>query len=1131
VILSPKESGGKMIGLEGDWGAGKTTVISLLKKRLSNNDAITVFCYDAWAHEGDPLRRTFLESLIQHLQDITWIDLSESQKTLEEIANRRSETKTRTIPQATKFGRNLAISLFLVPVGGPFLSEALRRGLTLDPTLPITSVSLSFILGLIFTSAPFMMLLREAHRILWPRWKTRKDRVPHWYKARENTDEVYAWSFLQGNAITDTTQLTIKTPDPTSIEFENYFYKWMNEAIGKHPVRKAIMVLDNLDRVDPKDAQSIWSTLQTFLQCRNDRRTEEWFKKLWIIIPYDPHGLKQLWTNRGKEKETSTANGSQTEDESQIVPESFMDKSFQLRFRVPPQLLSNWKTFLEKLALQALPKHLPEEFHRIYQVFRLTRVKDSKAPTPRELKLYINQIGTIHRQWQHEFPLDHIAYYTILCRRDVNIRKEILNGKIPDPAIQDILSPDIVANLAGLHFNVDATLGQQLLLADPIANALREGDAEKLKELEERHKVGFWAVLESVMTEKGAGAVTKEVANAARCLDSSRLFDNQTGTERNAILSALKRSAISVKPWIPFDSNVAEGFSAVCRLVPDLACSTQILKELQDTIANPAIKANVPLTEETIKGLVNICEEITKIGFSDALKPFTLVTNADEWVHICPHIQKQDEKWWRFFRPLAKINEITKVIEDIVVSGKFSDEAMSSIKITQQSLTNCDWTSLATIIQARISADQNPTSIETNFLLQGLSLLKKFGCAQAQISLQLLAANGHLMHRLHQTHSENDNVCTARLLTAFLEQRPNAEKPTVIGNSEAGYANLVGLLAADNPDFAKQIVNTLDADNKINMLFDIVDKKGAYDPLIVACLRLIADNNAPERLFTQDVVMARWSDLWDHLNKDDDDDRFDRLLSYLCLNTQLVFDYRDAWLYFHICKVCSSATFREWCQSGLEGLDAAVWKEQLHSNKNNGLDLLLFLIDAGMRIALKQPFQDALVNHAKSILTVSAKQANDFADQWPKLLDALGSTASRELLRRRLLSEAMIQGGKCTDAFFQIYGDELLEDAASFYEEKDIVANLFSPLLRERNISGLIWLNSIFVKIPNLLEKSADKVATDDFLERLQGELVKPSDEGDQVHTLIVDIAKTLGISIDVVKEEAPKGETIPPET
>ncbi len=113
----------------------------------------------------------------------------------------------------------------------------------------------------------------------------------------------------------------------------------------------------------------------------------------------------------------------------------------------------------------------------------------------------------------------------------------------------------------------------------------------------------------------------------------------------------------------------------------------------------------------------------------------------------------------------------------------------------------------------------------------------------------------------------------------------------------------------------------------------------------------------------------------------------------------------------------------------------------------------------------------------------------------------------------------MSQEGKCADAFFQIYGDELSGDPTSFYEEKDIVAKLFSPLLRERNVSGLRWLKSIFGNIPDLLDSSADRDAADDFLERLRGELGKPADDGDQVHALIVDIATTLGIPMEAAND------------
>jgi len=47
IVLSPEESGGKMIGLEGGWGSGKSTVVNLLKKQVQSDHGITVFAYDA----------------------------------------------------------------------------------------------------------------------------------------------------------------------------------------------------------------------------------------------------------------------------------------------------------------------------------------------------------------------------------------------------------------------------------------------------------------------------------------------------------------------------------------------------------------------------------------------------------------------------------------------------------------------------------------------------------------------------------------------------------------------------------------------------------------------------------------------------------------------------------------------------------------------------------------------------------------------------------------------------------------------------------------------------------------------------------------------------------------------------
>ena len=71
ATLIKQSPGGKFIKLEGQWGAGKSTVVRLLVEELidkqdgeKNNDEFLIFQYDAWVHSGDHLRRAFLASFV-----------------------------------------------------------------------------------------------------------------------------------------------------------------------------------------------------------------------------------------------------------------------------------------------------------------------------------------------------------------------------------------------------------------------------------------------------------------------------------------------------------------------------------------------------------------------------------------------------------------------------------------------------------------------------------------------------------------------------------------------------------------------------------------------------------------------------------------------------------------------------------------------------------------------------------------------------------------------------------------------------------------------------------------------------------------------------------------------------------
>ena len=74
--------GGRAIGLEGTWGSGKSTVIDFalaeFKKENSNSVELkhSVFVFDAWAHQSDPLRRVFLEELIGTLPPVSLMKIN-----------------------------------------------------------------------------------------------------------------------------------------------------------------------------------------------------------------------------------------------------------------------------------------------------------------------------------------------------------------------------------------------------------------------------------------------------------------------------------------------------------------------------------------------------------------------------------------------------------------------------------------------------------------------------------------------------------------------------------------------------------------------------------------------------------------------------------------------------------------------------------------------------------------------------------------------------------------------------------------------------------------------------------------------------------------------------------------------
>ena len=110
-------------------------------------------------------------------------------------------------------------------------------------------------------------------------------------------------ALVTGQASTESRTVVTQSPDPTSVEFESVFHDLLDEAL-KQKNRKLLIVVDNLDRVEPSDALSIWSTLQTFLGHKEYQRPD-WIERLWILIPYDDKAILRLWDRSGSKPEST----------------------------------------------------------------------------------------------------------------------------------------------------------------------------------------------------------------------------------------------------------------------------------------------------------------------------------------------------------------------------------------------------------------------------------------------------------------------------------------------------------------------------------------------------------------------------------------------------------------------------------------------------------------------------------------------------------------------------------------------------------------------------------------------------------------------------------------------------------
>ena len=1049
--LIKNESGGKSIALTGSWGSGKSSVVDMLKDQVDTNTELFVF--DAWAHEGDPLRRTFLEQLIDSLIKNKWVNEEKWKEEKQKISKKLIEQKVDSTPILTGIGKIFVFLFFvLFPIGLILLSLTGSENIAWwIPTI-----------GLVLSLLPLIVYI--FYKI-----------IKCFKSENDEKDDVIPLLFNQSK--TTTISETITTPDPTSIEFQSWFEKLLGDSKIGIEDRKLLIVIDNLDRIDTKGALEIWATMRTFFDF-DPKNGTKWIENLWLLVPFDQMAITRLWPTEDEksvnEIDVNEINSNRTDTNGQLI-HSFKDKSFQITFNVAPPVMSDWKEYLLNQLREAFPDHDRADFHKIYRLYRLRGFKEEKLPTPRDLKIFVNQIGALHRQWYDDIPLEIQALYVLLSRNDYNFEKMLVESNLLTLNEKLLVDNDYLKYLAALHFNVDIEKSLQVLMGKPIEKALSTGNMDSIKE--QTNLLGFPQVCEHVISERyleWSSSQPHTIFMAANVLSK---IEHEHEPSLEGAWDLLIKGTENAQFLHLLDKTIGTGISQLFMRKPNDSFAQHIIEITNSSIQDLSEEDKTINTETIGKWLDGIYIVFTVLlenkQHSIINEHFSVNCSAPTYIEIISKLSNRPEcsEIKQFFKTSVEPTEVIGEITNIANEGRFNDnyyEVVKNMLIIDQDWT---WDSFITALNVRLQTIiDKPSEMKNN--LEALLQLEKEGIEQATNHLANLTNQGYLFHHFHRIDASNDVKAKALFMIPFLKIVPTGTIQGNIGHSGAGL-NLFNKISSD-PTKQQEVVNNF---------ADLSIEYSLIDTLIE--LPSNAPNTSNFVYATMNVISKENEILGEKLISRDFNTKFSKMYS-IVLSTK----HSEKLTYFLI--------------DGLKNIDKNKWLSELQ-NEGDLLELLFEFIKLGNKPDLSRNFSDALLEHAKHLIVNNIEFEPSKGE---KLYEALNEYAKIVFLKNLL--DFIIDSENATDHVLNVYG-KLLSGCDILTKKADnLVLKGFKSFIGRKTIIELKWLNEVILNCPDILD-NCDISSKEDFKDRII-ELYNSDEIKDDIRNLIDPLADQIGI-------------------
>lgn len=444
----------KVIGLEGEWGSGKSNLIKIIQTQLGEN--YHTFIFDAWGSQEDLTRKSFLEQLIDELFLNEFLTKKEKWKDLKNrLLSNTSTIHTQKYPQIKSYWLILTLAFLSFTFFSSSYENILKdydlfKNIDFGVWKPILWIYI-IPLGLLIWG--FSLSLKEYKKEREKNAKKEEiDKDSKWV----TLGKMFYW--FNGSEINSEEVQNIIEDEPSVKQFREYFKNIEDEIISKG---KLILVFDNLDRLENDKIKALWSSIHTFFA--EDKYTFD----SWVIIPYDKSKL-EVHLEKGYH--------------------GFISKTFSVNFRITPPVVTQWEAFLNQSLEDAFGNKIIEKDEKEYVIKLFDILSSHETIKPRQIINYINNLVSMYKEWQDDIINKKIKFRYIslfvLTKDKIleNPNNAILNRSyLGNSEVLFIDDEDLDTSISMITFGVKKELADEVLLDRQLKSALREGDENIIK--------------------------------------------------------------------------------------------------------------------------------------------------------------------------------------------------------------------------------------------------------------------------------------------------------------------------------------------------------------------------------------------------------------------------------------------------------------------------------------------------------------------------------------------------------------------------------------------------------------------------------------------------------------------------